>query len=96
MITACDLVRASRLREGADVDVLDVSARDGKGNEVFRLAGGRAGMTANAAGVIDYLGPLDSRCLDLLRLEHERSVVDISGLTLRAQTITRGVCYGRN
>lgn len=36
-------------------------------------------MTTDTAGVVDYLGPLYSRCLDLLRLEHERSVVDIAG-----------------
>jgi hypothetical protein len=50
------------LRKHADVYVLDVSSGNGKWDEIFRLAGGRAGMTADAARVVDYLGPLYGGC----------------------------------
>ena len=62
LIAARHLVRAAGLRKHADVYVLDVSSRNGKWNEIFRLAGGRAGMTADAARVVDYLGPLYRGC----------------------------------
>src|SRR5574338_1049767 len=59
LIAACDLVRAARLWKDADVDVFDVSARDGKWDEIFRLARSCACMTTDTARVVDYLGPLD-------------------------------------
>ena len=59
LITTGDLVRATCLREDADVDVLDVGARNADGYDIFRLAGGRARMTPDAACVVDDLGPLD-------------------------------------
>ena len=49
---------APRLRENADIDVLDVGARDPDGHDVFRFAGGRAGVTADATRVVDDLRPL--------------------------------------
>ena len=60
LITTGDLVCATCLREDAHVDVLDVGARDADGYDIFRLAGGRARMTADAARVVDDLGPLDA------------------------------------
>jgi len=65
LIAARHLVRAARLGKDADVNVLYISARDADGNNVFRLAGSRAGMTTDATGVVDDLGPLN-----LLRLKH--------------------------
>src|SRR6185369_6466542 len=59
LIAACDLVCAARLWEGADVDVFDVSARDGEWNEILRLARSRTRVTADTARVVDYLGPLN-------------------------------------
>jgi len=38
--------------------VLDVRARDADGNDVFRLARSRAGMTTDAASMVYDLGPL--------------------------------------
>ena len=58
LITARYLMRATDLRKHADIDVLDVRARDADGNDVFRLARSRAGMTTDAAGVVYDLGPL--------------------------------------
>jgi hypothetical protein len=58
LVAACYLVRAAGLRKHADVYVLDIGSRNGEWDEIFRLAGGRAGMTADAACVVDYLGPL--------------------------------------
>lgn len=63
LITTGDLVRATCLRKDADVDVLDVGARDADGYDIFRLAGRRARMTADAARVVDDLGPLDALIL---------------------------------
>jgi hypothetical protein len=57
------LVGAARLRKNSYIDVLDVSARHGERDEILRLAGGRAGMAANAASVIDYLSPINRRDL---------------------------------
>src|SRR5262245_61316312 len=45
LVAASDLVRAPHLRKDTDVNVLDVGPRDADGNDVFRLAGGRARMT---------------------------------------------------
>ena len=70
LIAARDLMRAARLRKDADVDVLDVSARDGKRHEILRLARGRAGVTADAAGVVDDLGPLHTVIASCLWLDH--------------------------
>jgi hypothetical protein len=70
LITTCDLVCAPSLWEDADIDVFDVSACDGKGNEIFRLACSGARMTADAARVVDYLGPLNR-----VRPFHHRSSV---------------------
>jgi hypothetical protein len=66
LIAARHLMRPAGLGKRADVNVLYVSARDAEGNNVFRLAGSRAGMTTNATRVVDDLGPLY-----LLRLKHE-------------------------
>jgi hypothetical protein len=68
LIAARDLMSAARLRKDADVDVLDVGARDRKRNEIFRLARGGARMTTDTARVVNYLGPLNR-----VRLFHHRS-----------------------
>lgn len=58
LIAARDLMRAPHGGKHTNVDVLYVSARDRKRYQVFRFAGSRAGVTANAARVVDDLGPL--------------------------------------
>src|SRR6185503_9391015 len=58
LVAARHLVRATGLRKHADVYVLDVSASNRKRDEIFRLAGRRARMTADAPRVVNYLGPL--------------------------------------
>src|SRR5947208_17155200 len=57
LVTSSDLMRPPRLRENADIDVLDIRARDTDGHDVFRFAGGRAGVTADAPCVVDDLSP---------------------------------------
>jgi hypothetical protein len=59
LIAACDLVRAARLRKDTDVNVFDVSARDGERNEILRFARSRTRVTADTARVVNYLGPLN-------------------------------------
>ena len=58
LVATRHLMRATDLRKHADINVLDVRARDADGNDVFRLARSGAGMTTDAAGVIDHFGPL--------------------------------------
>src|ERR1044072_1079436 len=77
LVTAGDLVRAARLREDAHVDVLDVSARHRKWNQIFRLAGSGAGVTTNATSLVDDLGPLHRSILWFF--EHQRSGFGIWG-----------------
>ena len=52
-----DLEGAARLRECSGVYVLYIGARDGKRNFILGLAGGRAGVTADAPGLVHHLGP---------------------------------------
>jgi hypothetical protein len=61
LIATSDLVRAPGLRKHADIDVLYISSGNRNGNDVFGLTRGGAGMTADAASVVDYLCPLDRR-----------------------------------
>jgi hypothetical protein len=70
LITASHLVGPAHLREHADFDVLYVSTRDGKRDNVFRFAGRGAGMTADTASVINHLGPFH---IAGSGLEHEKS-----------------------
>src|SRR5436190_14799893 len=58
LIAARDLMGAPRLRKDTHVDVLDVGTRYADGYDVFRFAGGRACVTADAARVVYDLGPL--------------------------------------
>ena len=58
LIAARDLVGAPRLRKDTHVDVLDVGTRYADGYDVFRFAGGRARVTADATCVVDDLRPL--------------------------------------
>ena len=51
------LERTAGAREVARIDVLDVGACNPQRNFVLRLACGGAGMTADAPGVVDDLGP---------------------------------------
>src|SRR6185295_5842890 len=67
LVAARYLMSASRLWKDADIDVFDVGARDGKGNEILRLTCRCAGMTADTACVVNYLGPLNR-----VRLFHHR------------------------
>ena len=70
LITARDLMRPASLRKHADIDMLDVRSRHANRDHVFRLAGGRARVTADTAGVIDYLGPLHLISAVTLLLNH--------------------------
>ena len=84
LITARHLVRATRLRENAHVDVLDVSARHADRDDIFRLTRSRTGVTTDAAGVVDDLGPLHSlfaNCLlcSLMALEMKPRIYHGSG-----------------
>ena len=58
MVTAGDLKGSASFRELPDVDVLDVGAIHAERNGVLRLAGGAAGVAADAAGLVDDLSPL--------------------------------------
>src|SRR2546425_5615840 len=58
LITARHLMCATNLWKHADINVLDVRARDADRNHVFRLARSRAGMTTDATGMVYDLGPL--------------------------------------
>ena len=60
LIAARYLMRAPHLRKHSDVDVLDVGAGDAYRHDVLGLAGGRARMTTDAAGVVDHFRPLDA------------------------------------
>src|SRR6185436_11693258 len=51
LVAACYLVSASGLWKNTDINVFDVGAGDGKGNEILRLACRCAGMTADTACV---------------------------------------------
>jgi hypothetical protein len=56
-------MRASHLRKHTHVDVLNIGARHPDRHDVFGLARGGARVTADAAGVIDDLGPLHASIL---------------------------------
>src|SRR5436309_8816178 len=58
LITARYLMSAPRVWKFSDINMLDVSARDRQRHNVFGLASGRTGMTADAARVVNDLRPL--------------------------------------
>src|SRR5712692_7243154 len=58
LVAAGDLKGAASGRELSDVDVLDVGAIHAEGDGVLRLTGSAAGVTADAAGLVDDLPPL--------------------------------------
>jgi hypothetical protein len=82
LITARDLMSAPRVWKFSDINVLDVGARDRQRHNVFGLASGRAGMTADAARMVNNLRPLhlmiarlvnwefSHRCAHLILLLH--------------------------
>jgi hypothetical protein len=70
LIAARDLMCPTDLWKHSDVDVLDVGPRDTYGDNVFRLARGRAGMATDTAGVVDNLRPLDAVLSSWLWLRH--------------------------
>ena len=53
------LMRASSVWKLADINMLDVGARDGKRDFIFGLARGRARVTAYATCMVDYFSPLN-------------------------------------
>ena len=57
LIASRYLMRATHLRESAYIDVLDVRAGYRQRHQVFRLAGGCARVAADAARVVNDLGP---------------------------------------
>ena len=61
MVAARDLERAPRLREDALLDVLDPGAGHAQRHLVLGLAGHRAGVTADAAPVVDQEGVVQRR-----------------------------------
>jgi hypothetical protein len=50
---------ASRVWKLSDINMLDIGARDGERDQVLRLAGGGAGVTAYAARVVYDFAPLN-------------------------------------
>src|SRR6266446_1845918 len=70
LVAAGHLMRAAHLRKNTYVDVLDVGARHANRHDVFRLAGRRACVTTDAAGVVDDLGPLDAMVASCLLVWH--------------------------
>jgi hypothetical protein len=70
LVAASDLMRAAHLRKHSDVDVLDISAGDADRHDVLGLAGGRARVATDAAGVVDDLGPLDAILASWFWLDH--------------------------
>src|SRR6185503_2344815 len=89
LIAARDLVRAPRLWKDADVDVLNVSAGDADGHDVFRLACGRAGVTADAAGVVDDLRPLNALVASWLLIDHVAQAKSWRTITCKLAAFTK-------
>src|SRR5439155_23630794 len=58
LVAAGDLKGAAGGGELSDVDVLDVSAIHAERNGILRLTSSAAGVTADAAGLVDDLSPL--------------------------------------
>ena len=58
LITSRYLVRSSRLRKSTYINMLHICARHRERHFVLRLAGRSAGVTANAARVVNHLRPL--------------------------------------
>src|SRR5258706_9828573 len=71
LIAARYLMCAAHLWEHAHVDVLDVGAGDANRHHVFGLAGRRARVTTDAAGVVGYLRPLDGILASWFWLDHK-------------------------
>ena len=67
LITPRHLMRSSRLRKHANVNVLHVSARHTERHFILRLAGRSAGVTANAARVVNHLRPLSLMIVGLIK-----------------------------
>lgn len=59
LIAARHLMRASSLRKLSDINMLDVGARHGERHFVFGFAGGRAGVTTDAARMVYDFSPLN-------------------------------------
>ena len=72
LIAARHLMRAPHRGKHTNVNVLDVSSRNRKRYQVFGFAGGSARVTANAARMVDHLGPLHRLVLWLF--EHQATV----------------------
>ena len=93
LIAASDLMGAASLRKHANIDMLDISAGDGKRYKVFRLAGRGAGVTANASGLVNNFGPFHG--LGLWLLEHGSSHYLLCGepetISRKEEKKTRGV-----
>ena len=67
-------MRSPCLREDADINVLNVGARDAYGYDVFRFARRRARVAADATCVVDYLRPLHALVATWLLTDHLREV----------------------
>ena len=70
LITTRYLMRAPHLRKHPHVNVLDVGTRDPDWNYVLGLARGGAGVTTNAARMVDDLCPLHGFLASWLLFDH--------------------------
>ena len=61
LVTARHLMRAARLRERANINVLNIGPRGGDGHDVLGLARSRTRMAPDAARVVNDLRPFDLR-----------------------------------
>jgi hypothetical protein len=94
LIAARHLMRAPHLRKYTDVYVFDVSARDSDGNDILGLACRGARMTADAAGMVDDLGPLHAIRVNWFNRAHssvreiERKYITAARQTLATAILT--------
>ena len=75
LVSARYLMRAASLWKDANVDMFHIGPRHREWDKILRLARGCAGVAANAARLIDDLGPLYRPVLWFF--EHESSVIGI-------------------
>jgi hypothetical protein len=69
LIAPRHLMRPSRLRKKSYVNMLDVGTRDSQRDFIFGFAGGRAGVTADAARVVNDFCPLSLTTSSLINGE---------------------------
>jgi len=70
LIAPGHLVCTPRLRKHSDIYMFDVGSSHADGHDVFRFAGGRARVTADATRVVDDLCPLNALVATWLLIDH--------------------------